>query len=147
MFRMNLVVPSGFRRDDQATRALREFELFLRDTGASTIRHGTSLTFSGGLLTGRWSSSGRGSVTWRDATTTSGPRFVLTGSTWPELVTIMVAASIGGVATGSYRLYLLGSAIPGGFILLLAGLRLMWFRRRLAAIISSLQRDRRSFEP
>jgi hypothetical protein len=50
----------------------------------------------------------------------------------------MVAmAAIGGVTTGSYQLFLFATAVAGGLMLLLAGLRLMWFRRRLAAIISS----------
>jgi len=41
MFRFTVDVPKGFRRDDEATRVLRDFEIVLRQAGASTVRKAT----------------------------------------------------------------------------------------------------------
>jgi hypothetical protein len=51
MFRVTVDAPSGFHRENEATRALRDFELVLRAAGAETRRQGTSMAFHGSLLT------------------------------------------------------------------------------------------------
>ena len=124
MFRFSVEAPPGFRRDNEATRVLRDFELVIRKSGAHPKRHGTSMTFP--LLKGRHE-AGRGTVIWVELLLVSiGGLFIS-------------AFSKKGFDSGTYVLVTGGLA---GALGVLAFLRTLWLRGKLAALLDGIGRGR-----
>ena len=133
MFRFEVAAPEGMRRENEATRLLRDFEIVLQEAGARPRRKGTSITFQGGLIDG-WHHGGR--VEWHDATESKAGRFVLTGAIWPELLPLVLgSAAFTLYMRAGLPFFLLVTAGLCTILTLIAGLRLLWLRGKFADLV------------
>ena len=142
MFRFSIEAPPGCRRDNEATRILRDFELLaLRKEGPFlyTKRHGASMQFR--ILVGKNGPVGRGTVTWQDGDGVGPARFVMTGEVWREMLAVLLivaaAPAVDFFRRGSFDLglYALTTGAIEVMLVVAAGLRMLWLRGKLADLI------------